>query len=99
MKPMAGRPLTALATTREAACDRLKQRIDLAKGIVPAPIRSAEDLNKAIEEEKKWRSYNVDLLSRMYTTDEYAHEYGGSSIPVYLGEDRYFSPSLAACRT
>jgi predicted nucleotide-binding protein len=94
MKPMAGRPLTALATTREAARDRLQQRIDLAKGIVPAPIRSVEDLNKAIEEEKKWRSYNVDLLLRMYTTDEYAHEYGESSIPVYLGEDRYFSHSL-----
>ncbi len=94
MKPMAGRRLTAVATTREAARDRLRQRIDLAKGIVPAPIRSAEDLNKAIEEEKKWRSYNVDLLLRMYTTDEYAQEYGRSSIPVYQGEDRFFSPSL-----
>jgi hypothetical protein len=51
-------------------------------------------MNKAMEEAKKWRSYNIDLLLRIYTTDEYAHEYSALSIPVYQGEDRYFSPSL-----
>ena len=48
----------------------------------------------AMEQLKRWRTFNIDLLARMYTTDEFADEYSASSIAVYQGQDRYFSPSL-----
>jgi predicted nucleotide-binding protein len=91
---MRQRPLTVLAMPRAMARDRLQDRINQAKNIVPVPIRSAEVLNEAMEQLKKWRTFNIDLLSRMYTSDEFSDEYSASSIAVYQGQDRYFSPSL-----
>jgi predicted nucleotide-binding protein len=88
---MLDKPHAALrGITREEARDRLQARIDQGRSLLAAPIRSADDLKAAIEEERKWRAYNVEMLSRMYTTDEYAREYGYSKTPLEQVGDHYF---------
>jgi predicted nucleotide-binding protein len=73
---MAGlRPHTALLIMREDAYQRLQERIAQAAAILPGPIQSQNDLREAEEREKKWRAYNRELLSRMFTSDEYARDY------------------------
>jgi predicted nucleotide-binding protein len=79
--------LPALTLPRDEAARRLKERIDLAKGIAPSPIQSDDDLARAQERENKWRSYNVTLLTRIFTTDDYAAEYASSQVKVHQPGD------------
>ena len=72
----------------------LRERIDLAKQIIPRPIRSDEELATAEEIEKKWRAYNQALLLRLFTTDQFADEYASAKVPVHQVADRYTDPSL-----
>jgi hypothetical protein len=69
-------------------------RIYLGKRITPSSIRSGEELARAERQEKKWRVFNRDLLSSMFTTEKFDDEYGASMIRVHLFEDRYNDPSL-----
>jgi predicted nucleotide-binding protein len=90
-KSMAGRlPQTALLIGREDARQRLRERIDQAATILPGPINSQNDLSEAEERENKWRAYNRELLSRMFTRDKYAHSYGASYLPPARGENNLF---------
>lgn len=72
----------------------LRDRIDLAKQIIPRPIRSEGDLVKAEEAERKWRNYNVILLQRLFTTDDFADEYSSHQVHVHQASDPYTDPSV-----
>jgi hypothetical protein len=92
---MAQKPLTALVgINRHAARQRIQERIDQAKAVIPNPIQTQDDLSNAEEREKKWHAYNVELLARLFTTDEYADEYRNSKISVHRIADRYDDPSF-----
>jgi hypothetical protein len=86
-----------MATTRlrmphSEAATKLQERIDKAEEIArPAP-RTAEDVDLATTErrEKRWRDYNIHMLRKMFTTDEFADEYRGSLIEIHPVKDRYF---------
>jgi predicted nucleotide-binding protein len=93
-KSMIQATLPALRMKRDDARQRLQLRIDEVKAIIPDRIVSPEDLRSAEEREKKWHAYNRELLLRMFTTDEYAGDYGGSKISVHQIADRYDDPSL-----
>jgi len=92
---MARKTLTALiGINRAAARQRIQERIDQGKVVIPDRIQTHDDLSKAEEREKNWHAYNVTLLERLFTTDEYADEYRGSKISVHVVADRYNDPSL-----
>jgi flagellar biosynthesis regulator FlaF len=88
------RSTTRLTMRREEARQRLQERIGLAKEIVPNGIQSGEDLANAEEREKKWRNYNIELLSRMFTTEEYSNEHSYTRIHIHQITDQYNDPSL-----
>jgi predicted nucleotide-binding protein len=92
---MTQRPLPALVgIDRDAARERIQERIDQGKAVIPDRIQTQDDLSKAEEREKKWHAYNVELLARLFTTDEYADDYRSSKMPVHHIADRYNDPSL-----
>jgi len=86
---------TSLTMPRAEAKRLLKQRVDNAKEIAPDRLKSSAELERAEEKEKKWRRYNVELLSRMFTADDYVHEYTSSLILVRQSGDPYTNPGLA----
>jgi predicted nucleotide-binding protein len=90
---MAQVPHTALVIGREEARRRLQERIDQAEEILPGNRWSADDLMTGEERERKWRAYNRELLSRIFTTDEYARDYDVSQISIRQVQDRYFDIS------
>jgi predicted nucleotide-binding protein len=92
---MARNTLTALlGINRDTARQRIQERIDQAKAVIPDRIQTHDDLSKAEEREKKWHAYNVELLARLFTTEDYADEYRSSKISVHHVADRYNDPSL-----
>lgn len=92
---MAGRPPhTALLITHEGARQLLQERIDQAAAINPGHITSEDDLREAEERERKWRVYNRELLSRMFTSDEYARDYDLSKISPDRRDKNLFNITL-----
>jgi REase_DpnII-MboI len=87
---------TYLKMPRQKARELLQAQIDKAVNIAPrtGDVRSKEDLAKAEEREGRWCKYNVELLSHIFTTDEYADEYASTRILVHQVGDRYFDPSI-----
>jgi hypothetical protein len=77
---MAERSQTLLKIPKEEARQQLRRRIERAKEILPAPIRSYEALTKAEEQEDSWRKFNIEYLSRVFTTTEYAYESEGCRV-------------------
>lgn len=61
---------------------------------MPDTIGSGGQLAAAETREKKWDAYNGDLLMRMFTTDQYAWEYGSARVLVHQAADRYNDPSI-----
>jgi predicted nucleotide-binding protein len=62
--------------------------------VYPNRINSKDELGEAQREEKKWRAYNRELLSRMFTTEEYANDYDSSCMPIHHVGDRYYDVGL-----
>jgi hypothetical protein len=87
---MARAPHTALLISREDAEQRIRQRIDLAKTVLPGDRWSADELHASVEREWAWRAYNRKLLARIFSTDEFAKEYDLAAVPIYQTSDRYF---------
>jgi predicted nucleotide-binding protein len=79
---------------RDAARQRIHERIDQGKAVMPDRIQTHDDLSKAEEREKNWHAYNVDLLEDLFTTDDFADEYRNSRMPVHIIQDRYIDPKL-----
>jgi predicted nucleotide-binding protein len=85
---------TALTMNREDARERLRERAERAATVFPSRIESQNDLSEAQEQEKKWRAYNRELLCKIFTTEDYAHDYDNSCIPMHHIQDRYFDIGL-----
>jgi hypothetical protein len=89
-----GRFRTLLAMPREDLRRQLQERVSQAKEIATGNICTSDaELINAEEREKRWCAYNRTLLSRAFTTDEYAREYGHSKILVRRISDRRISAS------
>ncbi len=88
-------PRPLLTIPRAEAKQRLEARIPLAKEIAPGRIKTADELESAESRQAKWTALNLELLSRIFTADEYASEYAASVIPVHVPSDRYYDVSLA----
>lgn len=87
---------THLRTPRQEARELLQGRIDEAIKIAPrnGDIKSTEDLTKAEEREDRWCKFNKELLSRIFTTNEYVDDYAASRIQINQIADRYVTPSF-----
>jgi Tfp pilus assembly protein PilF len=74
-----GRNRTRLAVAREEARKQISERMKKAGDINADEVQLEADLADAIEKEKRWREYNSQLLSHLFTTDEYAQAGRGRS--------------------
>jgi hypothetical protein len=84
---------TRLRMPRSEASAKLQERIDKAVGIAPAEAKSrANELAIAERNEKRWRDYNSLLLRTLFTTSEFADEYGRSVIDLHPVGDTYLDP-------
>jgi hypothetical protein len=92
--PNVGRK-TRLAKTRDDARMRLIERIEKSGDIRAVEVQSDADFAIAKETEERWWKFNGELLSRLFTTDEYASEYDRARTQVHLVSDRYYDTSLA----
>lgn len=81
-----------LLISRDEAKSRLQERIQKGIEIRQIQINSMEALNVAKNEYSKWNAFNVELLKRIFTTEELAEEYSHwfvasvSMRPPSLGE-------------
>jgi predicted nucleotide-binding protein len=87
---MARAPHTVLLISREDAEQRMRQRIELAKTVLPGDRWSPDELHTGEERERAWRVYNRELLARIFSTDEFANEYDSAAVPIHQISDRYF---------
>jgi hypothetical protein len=92
--PSGAKDKTRLSVAREDARRRLIERMEKANDIGADDVRSASDLEKAEETEKRWREFNAALLSRLFTSGEYEYEYDLARRSVHVVSDRYIDPSL-----
>jgi hypothetical protein len=85
---------TRLSVARGDARRQLMERLKKGADITAGKIQSDHDLERAEEAEKRWREYNKALLSRLFTSEEYAQEYDSARGSVRVIGDRYVDPSL-----
>jgi hypothetical protein len=74
---------------------QLMERMEASAEIRADNITSFDDLASAEKREKIWHEYNCQLLSRVFTSQEFANEYASSRRSVHVTADRYISPSLS----
>jgi hypothetical protein len=86
---------TGLTTSRDDARKKLQKRIKDGREIIAEPIQP-EDIPQKMECEKKWYGYNMNLLSKLFTTHEYADHYNDARILVHQIVDRYFDHTIGA---
>jgi predicted nucleotide-binding protein len=82
-----------LTTAREGAEERIKERVSKGAEIIEVQINDPQALVAAEKEYGKWNSFNLELLKRLFTSDELCMEYnlytGGMSVMMrakHLGE-------------
>jgi len=78
---------------RDDARKLLIERIEKVGDIRADDVQSDVHLAEAMEKEKRWWSFNCELLSRLFTTDEYAGEYDHARRPIHYAGDHYNDPS------
>jgi predicted nucleotide-binding protein len=66
--------------TRADARTQLLSRIEIGKGILPSYVSSERVLEEARRKYFTWNDYNIELLTRMFTSKKYADEYS-----LYIG--------------
>src|SRR5262249_700173 len=76
-----------LLKPREEVRQLLRKQIEEANKVMPALIRSPAELKEAEERERQWDQYNFELLSRSFSTQEYAVDYVRSRGRVHRFED------------
>ena len=59
----------------EEAAHRIGERIALGEELYSRQISSAEQLDAAENEHRRWDSYNSEMLKRLFTTHKFADEY------------------------
>jgi hypothetical protein len=84
------REKTRLVAARDDARKQLIERIEKADSIRADDVQSDADLAVAKEKEQRWSKFNSELLSRLFTTDEYASEYDQARRPIHYVRDHYY---------
>lgn len=82
-----------LTTDREGAEERIRGRISKGAEIIETQINDAQELAAAEKAYGKWNDFNLELLKRLFTSDELCMEYdrytGGMAVMMrekYLAE-------------
>ena len=79
------RRLTGLNVSRDEATRQLEERILEGRDLLTIPIARAADLRAIEEKERAWGAYNVELLRRLFDSDEFADSYTrfyGMAVPM-----------------
>jgi len=82
---------TELLISREDAKAKLGDRIHKGRELRQIHIASESSLESAKNEYNKWSSFNVELLSRIFSSDQFSKEYSWWGASVVMG---YREPSL-----
>jgi len=59
-----------LTTTREGAEERIRERVSKGAEIIEAQINDPQKLAAAEKAYEKWNDFNLELLKRLFTSDE-----------------------------
>jgi hypothetical protein len=85
-----------LSVSRDEARAKLMEQMKRAADIKADDVKTNREFDDARECEKRWYEYNVELLNRLFSTDEYAKQYQSSRLTIRSVEDRYFtSPTVS----
>jgi predicted nucleotide-binding protein len=68
-------PPPNLVIPRAEADKQLTSRIDLGKELLSAPMHSNQDYEQVLYNQKLWHEYNVELLRRIFDSEELSKEY------------------------
>ncbi len=74
----------ALLMLRDVAKSKLQDRMQKGLEIKKTLIYSRNDLEMARNEYSKWNSFNIEMLKRMFTTEELADEFSGWSAAIFV---------------
>ncbi len=72
-----------LAVCREEASKKIRMRIELGNELLANTITSESFLKEEREKYYTWNDYNIELLSRLFTSDDLSEEYSGSGFGVW----------------
>ncbi len=86
---------THLLVPRDEAEAILLERVWRAADIKADEVETNQELEHAREREKRWHDYNYDLLTRLFSKNEYADQYRSARIAQRSVEDRYFTPTTS----
>jgi predicted nucleotide-binding protein len=82
-----------LTISRNEAESKLQDRMQKGREIRQAQINSLATLEAVVNKYSKWNSFNIELLKRIFTTEELAEEYSHySSLAFMVGQSH--NPSL-----
>jgi hypothetical protein len=73
--PPVPKPPLEIIGTREEAKSRIQDRIDKGLALKKKPISSLTECETVRNEYYKWDSFNIELLKRIFTSDELSDEY------------------------
>ena len=79
-----------LLISREDAKAKLEDRIPKGRELRQVQISTGSALESAKNEYNKWNSFNVELLSRIFSSDQFSKEYSRWGAVVV----RYAEPTL-----
>lgn len=86
------KPPLELVVSRDDAKSRLQDRIEKGMELKKKQVANFQDFEALQHDYSKWDSFNSELLKRLFTSDELAHEYdwwGAMAVSMYepsLGE-------------
>lgn len=90
--PQPPKPPLELVVSRDDAKSRLQDRIEKGMELKKKQVANFQDFEALQHDYSKWDSFNSELLKRLFTSDELAHEYdwwGAMAMSMYepsLGE-------------
>jgi len=80
------RPPSNLLISRKEATEQLSKRIAIGNEFLLIPINSNEDYKTVNENYSLWHTFNIELLRRMFDTNEFSSEYSFWGA-AFLGSD------------
>ena len=75
-------PDPELQVSREEAAQKLSERIALGEELLSRQITNVEQLDAEENEYRRWNSYNIEMLNRLFTTHKFAEEYSRWGVVV-----------------
>lgn len=75
-----------LRVSPEIAAEKINERISLGEEIRQRDVTTVEQLETSSNDYRRWSSYNIDLLNRLFTTPKFAEEYawwGVAGVSLY----------------